>query len=58
MENLSLSVDKRTLTGKSGARAVRRAGSIPGVVYGIKDSTPLSYQTEGTGDFARHGSRK
>ncbi len=42
MENLSLSVDKRTLTGKSGARAVRRAGSIPGVVYGIKDSTPLA----------------
>ncbi len=42
MENLSLSVDKRTQKGKSGARAVRRAGSIPGVVYGIKDSTPLS----------------
>ena len=42
MENLSLSVDKRALTGKSGARAVRRAGSIPGVVYGIKDSTPLT----------------
>lgn len=42
MENLSLSVDKRTLTGKSGARAVRRAGHIPGVVYGIKDSTPLA----------------
>lgn len=42
MENLSLSVDKRALTGKSGARAVRRAGSIPGVVYGIKDSTPLA----------------
>ena len=42
MENLSLSVDVRTLTGKRGARAVRRAGNIPGVVYGIKDSTPLS----------------
>ena len=42
MENLSLSVDKRTQTGKSGARAVRRAGNIPGVVYGIQDSTPLS----------------
>ncbi|MCY3825028.1 MAG: 50S ribosomal protein L25 [Nitrospinae bacterium] len=42
MENLSLSVDKRALTGKSGARAVRRAGNIPGVVYGIKDSTPLT----------------
>ena len=42
MENLSLSVDKRTQTGKSGARAVRRAGIIPGVVYGIKDSTPLA----------------
>lgn len=42
MENLSLSVDKRALTGKSGARTVRRAGSIPGVVYGIKDSTPLT----------------
>ncbi len=42
MENLSLSVDKRAQTGKSGARAVRRAGNIPGVVYGIQDSTPLT----------------
>ena len=42
MENLSLSVDKRTQTGKSGARAVRKAGNIPGVVYGIGDSTPLA----------------
>ena len=42
MENLSLSVDKRTQTGKSGARAVRNAGNIPGVVYGIQDSTPLT----------------
>ena len=42
MENLTLSVDKRTQTGKSGARAVRRAGNVPGVVYGIKDSTPLT----------------
>lgn len=42
MENLSLSVDKRTQKGKSGARAVRNAGNIPGVVYGIQDSTPLT----------------
>lgn len=42
MENLSLSVGKRAQTGKSGARAVRRAGKIPGVVYGIKDATPLA----------------
>ncbi len=42
MENLSLVVDKRAQTGKSGARAVRRAGKIPGVVYGIGVSTPLS----------------
>ncbi|MCE2451778.1 MAG: 50S ribosomal protein L25 [Nitrospinae bacterium] len=42
MENLSLSVNKRALKGKSGARAVRKAGNIPGVVYGIKDSTPLT----------------
>ena len=42
MENLSLSVDKRAQKGKSGARAVRKAGYIPGVVYGIQDSTPLA----------------
>ena len=42
MENLSLSVNKRALKGKSGARAVRKAGNIPGVVYGITDSTPLT----------------
>ena len=41
MENLSLSVDKRTQTGKRGARAVRNAGKVPGV-YGIKDSMPLA----------------
>ncbi len=41
MENLSLTADKRTQTGKSAARLVRRAGKIPGVVYGLKESTPL-----------------
>ena len=44
MENLFLSVDKRAQTGKSGARAVRKAGKIPGVVYGIKEPTPLTIE--------------
>ena len=44
MENLFLSVDKRSQTGKSGARAVRKAGKIPGVVYGIKEPTPLTIE--------------
>lgn len=42
MENLFLSVDRRTRTRKSGARAVRKAGKVPGVVYGIRESTPLT----------------
>ncbi len=42
MENLFFSVDKRVQMGKSGARSVRRSGKIPGVVYGIGDSTPLT----------------
>ncbi len=44
MDNLFLSVDKRAQTGKSGARAVRKAGKIPGVVYGIKEPTPLTIE--------------
>ena len=42
MENLSLKAERRTEKGKSVARSLRRAGLIPGVVYGINEATPLT----------------
>lgn len=42
MENLSLTVDPRSEVGKTAARRLRRAGRVPGVVYGIHSPTPVS----------------
>ncbi len=42
MENLSLDVEPRSDVGKTAARRLRRAGLVPGVVYGIHDSAPVS----------------
>lgn len=42
MEKLFLSAEKRARTGKSGVRSIRRAGKVPGVVYGIQEPTPLT----------------
>ena len=42
MDNLSLTVEPRSKVGKSAARRLRREGKVPGVVYGIKDPTPVT----------------
>ncbi len=42
MDNLSLEVKARSETGTAAARRLRRSGMVPGVVYGILDSTPLT----------------
>ena len=42
MENLSLHVEHRPEVGKSAARRLRRSGLVPGVVYGIHSSTPVT----------------
>lgn len=42
MDNLSLEVEPRSETGKTAARRLRRAGKVPGVVYGIHSSTPVT----------------
>lgn len=42
MEQLSLSVEKRDGTGKSVTRKLRAAGKLPGVVYGLGKSTPVT----------------
>lgn len=42
MENLSLKVEPRSEVGKVAVRRLRRSGHIPGVVYGIHDSTPVT----------------
>ena len=42
-EVVQLSVQKRELVGKGAARAVRREGLVPGVIYGDKkDPEPIS----------------
>lgn len=42
MEQLSLSVEKRTGTGKSVTRKLRAVGKLPGVVYGLGHNTPIT----------------
>lgn len=46
MEILSLEVQRRTEVGKGAVRRLRRAGLVPGVVYGIRPSTPLSVNSK------------
>lgn len=45
MEAQQISVKKRSLEGTSASRRMRRAGFLPGVIYGI-DSNPLSVELE------------
>ncbi|HEY3347159.1 MAG TPA: 50S ribosomal protein L25 [Nitrospirota bacterium] len=42
MEKIALSVELRKETGKGPARRIRVAGKIPGVLYGLGDSTPIT----------------
>ena len=42
MDNLSLEVESRQEVGKSAARRLRRAGKVPGVIYGIQDPVPVT----------------
>ena len=42
MENPMLTAERREEKGKSAARRLRRANKIPGVVYGIHESTSLT----------------
>ena len=57
----TLDVEKREQAGKGGARATRRAGRIPAIIYGNKESPvlisvdPLELQRElrGPGFFSR-----
>jgi large subunit ribosomal protein L25 len=42
MEKIALSVELRKETGKGPARRVRFAGKIPGVLYGLGSSTPIT----------------
>jgi large subunit ribosomal protein L25 len=42
----SLTIDVRTRTGTTAARAVRRAGNIPGVLYGHGEPTAISIRAK------------
>jgi len=47
MEQINLPADKRAETGKSASRKLRRAGMVPGVLYGpgIEKTIPLSVES-------------
>ncbi|MFQ5441467.1 MAG: 50S ribosomal protein L25 [Thermodesulfobacteriota bacterium] len=49
MEQITLSADKRSETGKSASRKLRRAGMVPGVLYGpgIEKTIQLSIESSG-----------
>ncbi len=42
MEKIALKVELREGRGKGSARSIRRAGSVPAVMYGLGGSTPIS----------------
>ncbi len=44
MERITLKVEKRIETGKGGARALRRQGMLPAVLYGGGISSPIKLQ--------------
>ena len=56
MERLTLTAEKREDTGKGVARTLRRAGSIPAVIYRESKSTPLKLNTKELQKFIRETS--
>jgi large subunit ribosomal protein L25 len=53
----TLSLEPRTELGTTGARHIRAAGRIPGVVYGHGQSTPISIDAKELADLILSGAR-
>lgn len=53
MERITLSAEKREATGKGVARSLRRAGTIPAVLYRAGGSTPLKINAKELSKFIR-----
>jgi large subunit ribosomal protein L25 len=59
MDAITLAVERRTETGKNEARRVRRAGKVPGIVYGAgKPSVPVVVDRKALIDAFRGGARE
>jgi large subunit ribosomal protein L25 len=56
METITLPVERRTVTGKNEARRIRRAGKVPGIVYGAgKPNVPVIVDRKALLDAFRGG---
>lgn len=53
----SLILEPRTRTGTTAAHALRRAGKVPGVVYGHGPSTPIAIDAKQLADLILSGNR-
>jgi large subunit ribosomal protein L25 len=53
----SLTLEPRTRVGSTAANALRRAGKIPGVVYGHGESTPISVDAKQLADLVHSGNK-
>jgi large subunit ribosomal protein L25 len=53
----TLTLDVRTHAGTSSARAVRRAGQIPGVLYGHGEPTPVAIATKALEELLTKGNK-
>jgi large subunit ribosomal protein L25 len=53
----SLTIDVRTHSGTTSARAVRRAGNIPGVLYGHGEPTAISLGAKALETLLTHGGK-
>ncbi|HEX9844332.1 MAG TPA: 50S ribosomal protein L25 [bacterium] len=60
MTEMTLAATVRQGTGKSVARALRRAGQLPGIIYGVGDPVPIQFDTHSAEVLvhALHGSER
>jgi large subunit ribosomal protein L25 len=56
-QQLSLTIERRSGGGSTKARALRRSGKVPGVVYGHGSSEPIAIERKALDDLLHHGGR-
>jgi large subunit ribosomal protein L25 len=56
-QNLSLTIEKRDGGGTTKARALRRSGKVPGVLYGHGSSERIAVESRALDDLLHHGGR-
>jgi large subunit ribosomal protein L25 len=56
-QNLSLTIERRDGAGSTKAQALRRAGKVPGVLYGHGSSERIAIESRALDDLLHHGGR-